>query len=290
MNPTSQSLASGDDAAEFCADLVRSENFERYATTLFVPPDKRRSLLALYAFNVEISRVRDHISQPLPGEIRLQWWRDLLAGTESGEAEGNPVAAELLRSFSEQGLSREPLVGLIDAHVFDVYDDPMPTLEALESYCHATSSILLSLGTRILATESDEAWHAARHAGVAQGIVDVIRLLPVHAACRQMYLPLSWLQEYDVREEDVFAGVATPGLHSVIERLRAEAASQLDVAIDLLASLPEVSLAAFLPIVPTRRALDGIKPEADPFKTAQPSRLGTLWALWRAARSKTFRS
>jgi phytoene synthase len=166
----------------------------------------------------------------------------------------------------------------------------MPTLEALEAYCHATSSTLLSFGTRILATESDEAWHVARHAGVAQGIIEVIRALPIHASRRQLYLPLSWLQEHDVRLEDVFAGVATPGLHAVIERLRAEAASQLDIAIDLLSSLPEVALAAFLPIVSTRRALDRIKPGADPFKRIEPSRLGTLWSLWRAARSHTFKS
>lgn len=287
---SSKNSAPGGDAAEFCANLVRNEDFERYAATLFVPADKRRALLALYAFNVEIGRVRDHISQPLPGEMRLQWWRDLLSGTERGGAEGNPVASEVLRAFSDQGLSCESLVGLIDAHVFDVYDDPMPTLEALEAYCHATSSTLLSLGTRILATESDEAWHVARHAGVAQGIVDIIRALPIHASRRQLYLPLSWLQEHEVGVEDIFAGVATPGLHAVIERLRAEAASQLDIAIDLLASLPEVTLAAFLPIVPTRRAVDRIRPDADPFKRVEASRLGTLWSLWRAARSHTFRS
>ena len=64
----------GTDAAAFCADLVRSHDFARYASTLFVPAEERRALLALYAFNVEISRVRDHVTQPLPGEIRLQWW------------------------------------------------------------------------------------------------------------------------------------------------------------------------------------------------------------------------
>ena len=83
------------DSAGFCAGLVRSHDFARYASTLFVPGPQRRALLALYAFNVEISRVRDTVSQPLPGEIRLQWWRDLLADASHGGVEGNPVAAEL---------------------------------------------------------------------------------------------------------------------------------------------------------------------------------------------------
>ena len=84
------------DAAAFCADLVRAHDFPRYASTLFLPGVHRRPMLAIYAFNVEISRVRDHISQPLPGEMRLQWWTDMLAGAGHGGIEGNPVAAELL--------------------------------------------------------------------------------------------------------------------------------------------------------------------------------------------------
>ena len=61
-------------SAGFCAELVRAHDFTRYASTLFVPAAQRRALLALYAFNVEISRVHVQVSQPLPGEMRLQWW------------------------------------------------------------------------------------------------------------------------------------------------------------------------------------------------------------------------
>jgi len=68
----------GSDAA-FCADLVRTHDFPRYASTLFIDTEARRALLALYAFNAEISRVRDSVSQPLAGEVRMQWWTDVLA-------------------------------------------------------------------------------------------------------------------------------------------------------------------------------------------------------------------
>ena len=57
----------GKDAAAFCADLVRTHDFARYVSTLFVPVIERRALLAIYAFNVEVSRVREQVSQPLPG-------------------------------------------------------------------------------------------------------------------------------------------------------------------------------------------------------------------------------
>ena len=56
---------------------------------------------------IEIARVREQISQPLAGEIRLQWWSDLLAGTAHGEVTANPVAAELLDAIERHALPRE---------------------------------------------------------------------------------------------------------------------------------------------------------------------------------------
>ena len=91
MSAAAQDVA---DAA-YCANLVRGSDFERYAATLFVAPEHRRALLALFAFNIEIARIREQISQPLAGEIRLQWWSDLIDGLARGEAAGNPVAADL---------------------------------------------------------------------------------------------------------------------------------------------------------------------------------------------------
>src|ERR1700738_4702198 len=87
------SAGEGRQAAEFCAGLVRTHDSGRYAATLFVPADQRRALLAIYAFNVEISRVREQVSQPLPGEMRLQWWTDMLAGEGHWGIEGKPGAA-----------------------------------------------------------------------------------------------------------------------------------------------------------------------------------------------------
>src|SRR6202045_2380666 len=104
------------DAAGFCADLVRSHDFARYAATLFIPAIPRRALLAIYAFNAEISRVREQVSQPLPGEMRLQWWTDMLAGVDHGGVEGNPVAAELLLVIRTCRLPVERLSRLIEEH------------------------------------------------------------------------------------------------------------------------------------------------------------------------------
>ena len=99
------------DSAGFCADLVRTHDFA--ALRIDAVPCRRiqrRALLAIYAFNVEISRVRDQVSQPLPGEMRLQWWTDMLAGAGHGGIEGNPVAAELLQVIRDLPPAGRPAV------------------------------------------------------------------------------------------------------------------------------------------------------------------------------------
>lgn len=277
------------DTVTFCADLVRSHEFPRYVATLFAPAAERRALLALYAFNVEIVRVRDQVSQPLPGEIRFQWWTDLLAGHVHGSAQGNPVAAELLRAIRDFDLPVEPLSRLVDEHQFDLYNDPMPTMAALEGYLAATSSALFALAARIMAPPSDAVEHLARHAGLALGIVQIIANLPRDAAHRQLFLPQQVLARHNCSTEDVFAGKETPTLRAVLNQLMGEAQQHLTRALSLLAEVPASVRPAFLPLGQVRTDLKRLsQPGRNPFAPQPASRLRALWTLWRASRSREF--
>jgi 15-cis-phytoene synthase len=279
------------DSAAFCAEQVRSHDFERYASTLFVSPEKRRALLALYAFNVEISRVREQVSQPLPGEIRLQWWTDMLAGAGHGGIEGNPVAAELLLAIRSYGLPIEPLSRLIDEHQFDLYNDPMPSMAALEAYVHDTSSALFTLGTRIMDRQSEATDHLARHAGLAQGFARVIAALPLDAARRQLFLPLQLLENHGSGMEEMFAGKETPQLRAALDQLLGEARGHLKTAFELLVDAPWEVRPLFLPLALLRRDLKRMsRADSDPFTPRVTSRLRTLWTLWRASRTTPFTS
>lgn len=277
------------DSVAICADLVRSHDFPRYAATLFVPAAERRALLALYAFNVEIVRVRDQVSQPLPGEIRLQWWTDMLSGHVHGSAEGNPVAAELLRAVRDFGLPVEPLSLLAEEHQFDLYNDPMPTMAALEGYLAATSSALFGLAAQVLGPRSEAVEHLARHAGLAQGLAQVIASLPRDAARRQLFLPQQVLERHNCSMEDVFAGKETSNLHAVLEQLAGEARQHMIAASSLLAEVAPSVRPAFLPLSQTPADLKRLsRPGRNPFTLQPSSRLRTLWTLWRASRSRQF--
>lgn len=280
----------GRQAAEFCAEQVRSHDFGRYASTLFVPAEQRRALLAIYAFNVEISRVRELVSQPLPGEVRLQWWTDMLAGSDHGGVEGNPVAAELKLAIRNYGLPVERLSRLIDEHQFDLYNDPMPTMAALEGYINDTSSALFSLGAGIAGWQSPEIEHLARHAGLAQGIAQVIAALPLDASRHQVFVPLQLLESHGCGMEEVFAGKQTPKLRAVLDQLIGDARGHLDTAVALLGSVPPQVRPVFLPLALVARDLARMsRADNDIFRPHVTSRLRTLWTLWRASRSRAFR-
>ena len=276
-------------SAAFCAELVRSHDFDRYASTLFVNPDRRRALLALHAFNAEISRVHEQVSQPLPGEIRLQWWTDMLAGAGHGGVEGNPVAAELLLAIKTYGLPVEPLSRLIDEHQFDLYNDPMPSMAALEGYITDTSSALFSLGALIMGQTSGATDHLASHAGLAQGMVRVIAALPLDASRRQLFVPLHVLEQHGCGIEDVFAGKETPQLRAALDKVIGEARGHLKTAFALLADAPPAIRPLFLPLALIRRDLARMeRADSDSFMPQARSRFRTLWTLWRASRSKEF--
>lgn len=272
---------SGADDAAFCALDVRERDFERYALTLFVAPEHRSALLALYAFNAEVSRVRDMVSQPLPGEIRLQWWADALAGKEHGEVGGNPVAAELLRAIEAYGLPRDVLDRLIEAHRFDLYDEPIPSLEHLEGYARQTDGATLALSAQVLGAEVAQIEALTREAGAALGILRAINLLPLHASRRQLYLPADLIERFRVRIEDVFVGTTTPALRELIAHLHGVAKVHLDAAATRLPSVAPTVQPAFLQLALLRSQLAAGVPN-DPFRLPERSRLRTLWTMWRA--------
>src|ERR1019366_10426334 len=138
------------DSSAYCEALVRAADRDRFLAALFAPAEHRGALCALYAFNIEIARVRESIREPLAGEIRLQWWNDAIVGKAAGEVAANPVAAALLAAVARYRLPSELLTGLIAARRFDLYNDPMDKLTDFDDYAEATSSAVIDLAARIL--------------------------------------------------------------------------------------------------------------------------------------------
>jgi phytoene synthase len=274
------------DAFDHCQNLVRSGDKNRFLATLFAPQKYRRALWALYAFNLEVARTRELAREPMPGEIRLQWWRDLLAGAGRGEVDANPVAAALRDTVVRYRLPPPMLLNLIDGRAFDLYNEPVPDVAYLESYAMNTSSALIDLAGRILCDGRDPGLgELSGHAGIAYAIAGLLLALPVHSARGQLYLPTGLMQRYGAKAADVLGGEETTELRAVLAELRLRARQHLAAAQGLLGAAPAEVAPALLPVALVRPTLDRMERRSyRPVRPAEPPQWQRQWILWRAAR------
>lgn len=243
-----------------CLALLRQADQDRYLSVLYAPEEKRGALAALYAFNTEIARIRDLVHEPLPGEVRLQWWRDLINGTAHGSAEGHPVAAALLSAVERYDLPRAAFDNYCEARIFDLYDDPMPSRNDLEGYCGETASAIIQLAALILDRDAALS-HAelAGHAGVAQCVTGLLRLLPIHRRRGQVYVPADMLAAIGCRAEMLLDNDDKAAHERVVQVMVALAREHFSAFETGRKTLPKSLVPAFLPLALTPAYLKAIE-------------------------------
>lgn len=270
------------DAFAFCAELVRAADRDRFIASLFAPAEKRGALHALYAFNVEVARVRELAHAALPGEIRLQWWTDVINGERTEEAVANPVAVALLATVARHDLPAMKLTELIEARRFDLYEQPMASVADLETYARATSSALFSLGALILG--GGDVGAVATPAGIAYAVVGLLRAFPVHVARHQLYVPLDVLDRHQVQQHDVFAGRSSGALTAALAETRNLARGHLAAVRAVIGDVSQSTIPALLPVALVRPALSLLE-RSDPFAPKELPAWRRQWLIWRAAQN-----
>ncbi len=246
------------------ASIVRTHAWDRYIATLFAPADKREALFALYALDIEISRICDLVHDPLPGEIRLQWWRDVANGQRDGEASGHPVASALLKTIKDYDLPHTAFDAYCEARIFEFYQDVMPDQTALEASLGATHSSIIQLAAMILDGDAAKlATDAAGHAGVALGLAQIIARFSTLHRRRQGFVPESLLQALGTSSEAFFNGDDTAKGNRVFEALIALSQDHLAKYVALKSTIPASLKPAFLPLAPVSRLLKAASRNSD---------------------------
>jgi phytoene synthase len=262
--------------------IARSGDPDRALAALFAPREARADLFALYAFNVELARIAELVSEPELGAIRLQWWREALERAAKGEATGHPVVDALGEALGRRGLSRQRIAALIDARAFDIETKIMPDWNALEAYLKNTAGALFALGAESLGARGPSLEPASSQAGLAYGLTGLMRALPVHAASGRVYLPADALMRQGTSPERVLAGTTSEGLLAVLAELRGKAKDALGEARRHVAQLDRSAQAAFRPLClvePYVAALERAK--RDPLR--EIAGINPLYRLWRMA-------
>lgn len=274
-----------------CLALLREGDRDRYLCALLTPKSQRGAITALYAFNMEIARIRDIVTEPMMGEVRLQWWNDVIANPSDGAASGHPVAMALLKAIEDYDLPRETLINMIEARQFDLYDDPMPDRNTFEGYAGETASALIQLCVRVLAGGGGGGTaDAAGHAGVAQLIAGSLLLLPLHRSRGQLYVPADIVKSAGLDREEFLAGRQTTSINQALSAFVALGREHLRKAREASGQIASDCFGAFLPVALVGPVLD--RAEKSGAALLEAPLVIPQWRrqirLWNAARRRQF--
>jgi phytoene synthase len=244
------------------AALLNRHDRDRYLLSLFVPAAARASVQAIYAFNYEIARVRETVSETLLGQIRLQWWREgIAAAYEGGTVRRHEVLTPLAATIRRVALSRDHFERLIDARERDLAEPPA-TVATLEAYAEESAAPLQLLVLEVLGASGPAANRAARDAAIAYALAGLLRSAAFRARSPRLAMP--------------------PPLVAEASAVAAMARRHLDAARAVRAEIPRPALPALLPAVLAAADLARLRRvNFDPFtpELAGPD----PWRAWRLA-------
>jgi phytoene/squalene synthetase len=143
------------EAYRHCAELVRAHDKDRFLATLFAPAARRPYLFALYAFALEIARVKALVKEPMAGTIRLQWWLEAIAGLRGEEASASPVMIALTDASRRSGVPLAPLTAAVEARQDEL--SGKPALDAASAVFIMAARFLDGDGDAVAAAAEDAA-------------------------------------------------------------------------------------------------------------------------------------
>jgi phytoene synthase len=280
---------------EAAASLVKRRDRDRYWSALFAPASKRHALLALYAFNAELAHIVLSAREPMAGQIRLQWWREAIDLALPGTKTGNPVADALNAVILENDLPKARFIELADACTPELFGDAPADIQALKAALQAVDGTVFELAASILCRSSGTGGNdnevvrkAAGHAGLAYGLTQALRTVPLQLSRRKLLLPPSYFESHGVDLAALYRGEAAASFGAALADLRGAASRALQQFRALEPEFDPAVWPAFLPLTLVKPYLKAMAaPSFDPLHSAvslNPAR--KFWRIWRAARRR----
>ena len=185
-----------------CFDIARQNDPDRFLMGLMMPRAKRADIWPIIAFNYEVAKTAEITSEPMMGNIRLQWWRDAIeeiyAGTMPRKHE---VVEPLAAVIQKYDLPKDNFLGLINVRDFDLEYKMLADWESFEVYGRKTNVPLNQLILKIL--EDDEGVEALQQVSFYYAAIGLIRAIPFHLNQRRLFLPQDILDAHNVSLQQI---------------------------------------------------------------------------------------
>lgn len=220
---------------QYCQDKAASSGSSFYYSFLFLTPDVRRAIIALYAFCREVDDVVDETREVSVARQKLDWWRHELHQTFEGRAH-HPVCIEVQRLIEPHRLNRQHFVDIIDGMQMDLEQVRYTSMDELETYCYRAASAVGLIAARLFGYQHKATEHYAHDLGMAFQLTNIIRDVKEDAGRNRIYLPQDLLQRHNLDQRGLVQGQFTEALHAVLLELASRAEFYYESA---MTKLPE---------------------------------------------------
>lgn len=190
-------------------DFVRDSDPDRYICALFAEPKFQQDLFSLYAFYIEISDIPHRVKEPQLGQIRLQWWRDVIENISDTCLHYNFISRGLCQVYERYNLSSSCLNVILDTRLLDLEKYQPETISDLISYLKGTSGAVSLLALDIIGIKEPETRTAVEEVAIAYGLIGIIRSTSFLAARDRILLPKELLQTHKILPDDIIRGSAS---------------------------------------------------------------------------------
>ena len=200
---------------QYCQDKAAKSGSSFYYSFLFLRPDKRRAITALYAFCREVDDVVDECSDANVARTTLNWWRGQVTEIYSGKPQ-HPVALALVPVVKQFNLAQEHLLEIIDGMEMDIDQPRYPDFKSLQLYCYRVASVVGLLSVEIFGYSDRRTLKYAHDLGIAFQLTNIIRDVGEDARRNRIYLPMDELQQFGVAAADILNTRETENFHRLM--------------------------------------------------------------------------
>jgi phytoene synthase len=219
---------------DYCQKKAAQSGSSFYYAFLFLPPERRRAITALYAFCREVDDAVDEPSEASVARARLAWWRDEVARLYAGKPE-HPVTRALQPFIERFDLSAAHLGEIMDGMEMDLTQSRYLDYAGLQLYCHRVAGVVGLLAAGIFGRTEAATLEYAEKLGLAFQLTNIIRDVGEDARNNRIYLPMDELKRFGVPASDIL-GTRYSEAFSALMRFQAERA--LDCYDQAMALLP----------------------------------------------------
>jgi len=269
---------------DYCQQKAASSGSSFYYSFLFLPPERRRAITALYAFCREVDDVVDECQDPSIASAKLVWWRMEVARLYDGKPE-HPVTQALQAVLPQFSLPQEQLLEIIDGMEMDLTQTRYLDFKGLSLYCYRVASVVGLLAAEIFGYTDRRTQKYAHDLGMAFQLTNIIRDVGEDARRGRIYLPIEDLQKFDVKASEILNAQYSDNFRRLMEFQIALAEQYYEQAfanlpaVDRRAQRPGLVMAAIY-----RALLDEIRRDGCKVLTQRTS-LTPLRKLWLAVKT-----